>query len=350
MHTNTRGFTLVEVMVATAIFAIFMVGMLNLLDTSTKITQVETSLADTQENVRFAAYHIMRTARMMGGASMPFAGTSTSGENWVTGQLISNATGTVQIPGFGGVTVLPGSDVLTLRGFFEISPFFTNPQLVLAGAAGTATIAEYNPSNQLINDLTSFTPSALEGRGVVFMGEGHYCVGELDSGAALVGSDYDRQLVLKHKAGDTLWPDLNTDLSYPPTFKVFRIGVLESYTYFVSPDNVLRRVRISGDNPQAEPVAINIGGLQIALGVDIDGNDMIDPNEWNDSPSGATDVINRDVLGMRIAVLGRTDVLVPGWTEPESTFEVEDGTSSNMQTGSKWRKIEVFVNLRNYKF
>jgi hypothetical protein len=48
-----------------------MVGMLNLLDTSTKVSQLESSLADTQENVRFAAYHVMRTARMMGGGGMP---------------------------------------------------------------------------------------------------------------------------------------------------------------------------------------------------------------------------------------------------------------------------------------
>ena len=352
MRTNQRGFTLVEVLLASVVFAMFMIGMLNLLDTSTKVAQIESSLADTQENVRFAAYHIMRTARMMGGAAMPFAGTAVGGggDQWVTGELISNASGTISIPGYGNVTVLPGSDVLTLRGFFEISPFFTNPETVLAGASGTATIAEYNPSDELINDVDGFTLDALEGRGVVFMGTGRFCVGEIDSGSVLSGDNFDRVLILKHKAGDTLWPDLNTDQSYPPTFQVYRIGVLESYTYFVSPDNVLRRIRVAGSNPQAEPVAINIGGLQIALGVDSNDDDAIQPAEWNNDPSGTGDVIGHEVLGMRIAVLGRTDVSVPGWTEPDSTFEVEDGGSGSMQANAKWRRVEVYVNLRNYKF
>ena len=352
MRTTQRGFTLVEVMVAAAVFAIFMVGMLNLLDTSTRVAQIESSLTDTQENVRFAAYHIMRTARMMGGAAMPFAGSKAGGggDAWVTGELISNASGTIAIPGFGNVTVLPGSDVLTLRGFFEISPFFTDPGTVISNGSGTATIAEYNLSHELINDVTSFTPAALDGRGIVFMGTGHYCVGEIDSGSALVGEDFNRKLVLNHIAGDALWPDINTDQTYPPTFAVYRIGVLESYTYFVSPDNVLRRVRVAGDDPQAEPVAINIGGLQIALGVDTNDDLTIQPGEWNDDPSGTADVINHEVLGMRIAVLGRTEMSVPGWSEPDATFEVEDGSASNMQTGSKWRRIEVFVNLRNYNF
>ena len=73
MRFNHKGFTLIEMLVVIALLAIIMIGLLNLLDTSSKISVVETELADTQENVRFAAYHVMRTARMMGSAAMPFA-------------------------------------------------------------------------------------------------------------------------------------------------------------------------------------------------------------------------------------------------------------------------------------
>ena len=277
---------------------------------------------------------------------MPFASNEgTGGDRWISGEFISNATGTVTIDGFGSVNVLPGSDVLTLRGFFEISPFFTNPQTVVNGA-NTINIAEYNASHQQINDISSFTPAALEGRGIVFMGEGKYCVGRIDASAAITGEDYDRKLYLNHMQGEAPWSDLNTSSNYPPSFPIYRVGVLDSYTYYVSPDFVLRRVRVSGGSAQAEPVAINIGGIQFALGVDSNDDGQVDA--WNMNPGGATSLVNSDVVSLRITVLGRTDVEVEGYRVDDSVLEVEDG-SSGIDTNNKWRRIQVAVNLRNYK-
>ena len=344
---RNRGFTLIELMVSVAVFSIFMVGMLNLLDTSTKVAQLETSLADTQENVRFAAYHIMRTARMMGGGGMPFAASTAGGNSWVSGELASNVGGAYAIEGYETVSVLPGSDVLTLRGFFEISPFFVDKETVFSGTS--VNVPEYNKAGVLVNDLSLFTPSALEGRGLLFIGTaGSYTVGEVGSGASLEGSGTDRKLVMTYQAGDSLWPNLNAaGATFPPAYAVHRVGILESYTYFVSGDNTLMRVRISG-NSSAEPVAINIGGLQIALGVDTDGDGQVD--SWNNNPADASAIIGSTVVGMRITVLGRTSVAVPDWEEPLSTFQVEDGTASGMDRHAKWRRIEVAASLRNYRF
>lgn len=356
MRRTQRGFTLIELLVASAVFAIFMIGILNLLDSSTKVAKIESSLADTQENVRFAAYHIMRTARMMGGATMPVAASVAGTDQWVAGELISNASGTVQIPGFGGVTVMPGSDVLTLRGFFEISPFFTNPTSVMVDS-DTVTIAQFkvdeafDPAEDLINNITSFTPAALEGRGIVFMGEGSYCVGRVDSGAQYFDAGTATSRIHIHHMEDTsFWGTLNTNWTYPPGFQVYRVGILESYTYFVSPDNVLRRVRTSGGSPEAEPVAINIGGLQVAFGFDADANGAIEGSEWIDNPAGPAALVGLENLTLRLAVLGRTDVTVPDWIEPESTFTVFDGDAQNKDRTAKWRRVDVEVNLRNYKF
>lgn len=347
MRTTHRGFTLVEILVATAVLSIFMIGMLNLLDTSTRVSQLESELTDTQENVRFAAYHILRTARMLGGANMPFAGQAGSSDVWVAGQLISNPTSpTVTIPGYTAVSVLPGSDVLTLRGFFEVSPFFTDPQTALG--SGTVTIREYNAAGQAVNDLSAFTPAALTGRGVVFMGQGAYCVGKI-AGATVTGSGTDRQLVMSHQQGEEPWTDLNVGGAvYPPGFQVYRVGVLESYTYYVDRENTLRRVRLAGGTVQPEPVAINIGGLQVALGVDADGDGIVAAGEWVLSPPDATSLINQDVLALRLTVLGRTRMRVPEWDEPEATFEAEDGSATGLERGAKWRRMQVVVNLRNY--
>ena len=64
---------------------------------------------------------------------------------WMAGQLLSNQSGTVATP-FGGVAVAAGSDVLTLRGFFEIAPMFTDPTSDIG--TSTVTIRESNAGDR----------------------------------------------------------------------------------------------------------------------------------------------------------------------------------------------------------
>jgi hypothetical protein len=344
---GAAGYTLVEILVATAIFVIFMVGILNLLDTSTRLSEVEKALADTQENVRFSAYHIMRTARMIGGGDMPFAVSTAGGDNWVAGQLASNQSGSYNILGYGPVDVAPGSDVLTLRGFFEVSPFFVLPQDLDKSGAGTFDVHEKNSLNEVVNNFDSFTAVGLEGRGVAFMGEGLYCVGEIGSGSSVTGTAPDRKLIIAHQAGDTVWPTLNSDTaSYPPTFRVHRVGILESYTFFVDPDGRLMRLRVSDAGASPQPVAINIGALQIALGLDTNDDRLIDT--WNNNPANASVIAGRQVIGMRVTVLGRTPFAVSDWVEPTATFQVEDANPNDYDRSAKWRRIEVSATLRNF--
>jgi hypothetical protein len=344
---SAAGYTLVEILVATAVFVIFMVGILNLLDTTTRLSEVEKALADTQENVRFAAYHILRTARMIGGGDMPFAVSNAGGDNWVAGVLSSDQSGAHAVLGYGNVDVAPGTDVLTLRGFFEVSPFFVLPQNFNKHGSGTCEISEQNAAGQVVNGFDNFTSSGLNGRGVVFMGEGLYCVGKIGTANPVTGSAPDRMMVLSHEAGDTLWPTLNSDAAaYPPTFRVHRVGIMDSYTFYVAPDGRLMRLRISGGTVNPEPVAVNIGALQIALGVDTNNDGQIDV--WNNNPAGPEAVSTARVVGIRITVLGKTPGLVRDWIEPEATFQVEDGDPADYDRTAKWRRIEVSATLRNF--
>jgi prepilin-type N-terminal cleavage/methylation domain-containing protein len=357
LHAGTRrGFTLIEVVVAMAVFAIFMIGILNLLDTSTSISEIEKALADTQENVRFAAYHLMRTTRMTGGAGMPFAGDVGGSGSWLAGELLSNQSGTLATPyPFGSIEVLDGTDVLTVRGFFEVPPFFVENTAVNT-SLGRIEIEESAAGRVINPGIDAVEVAQLAGRGLVFMGEldrREYAVGQVGASSTLVDEAPDRTLtVMISGEPSTWWTGLNpTGAATTPSFEVYQVGVMDTYTYFVDPE--FRLMRLRADNSAAgatlQPVAVNIGGLQVALGVDTDLDGQVDV--WQTAPTAAGISPNR-VVSMRITVLGRTPIELPGWEEPAATFAVSEDTQSVDAAGrrAKWRRVEVVSTLRNYMF
>ncbi len=351
---DRRGFTLIEVVVALAVFAIFMIGILNLLDTSTRISEVEKALADTQENVRFAAYHLMRTTRMTGGAGLPFAVTVGSDGHWVAGELLSNQSGSVTTP-YGAIDVLDDTDVVTVRGFFEIPPYFVDKTAVDLSLGRIQVVESF--SGRLINPGIDVTDKdRLAGRGLVFMGElnrGEYAVGQVGVGSTMDGDDGDRTLRVSISGEPAAWlQELNRDGAYTaPSFEIYQVGILDSYTYYVDPQFRLMRLRAddSSGGATAQPVAVNIGGLQVALGVDNDADGQVDV--WQTAPSAAGISASR-VISMRITVLGRTPIELPGWEEPMATFGVSGDTQTVDDAGrrAKWRRVEVVSTLRNYMF
>jgi prepilin-type N-terminal cleavage/methylation domain-containing protein len=367
----SSGFTLIEMLVAIAIFTILMIGLFNLLDTSTQVSKLESSLADTQENVRYATYHVMRTARMMGGTIMPFA--RGVGPAWVAGEVHDNVATNFSLFNTAQDN-LAGSDVLVLRGFFDVAPYFVNFTDV-DPTAGTITIREHadpgGPGERVINDLTDIANvtnvflnrgvvmAATDGQTTVAPGQlvgGQYAVAQISGTSDVQGAVPNRTLTLTY-TGEPIWGALNIDgnqlAANEPAFRVSRVGILEAYGYYVDENLVLRRVaqRTGGIG---EPVAINIGGLQVELGIDLDGDGSINPaTEWDATPTVAEANTGNGVMAMRITVLGRTPFEVSGWTEPAATF----ANSANMAVpaaGSsgprhaKWRRMEVAVALRNF--
>ena len=371
---SSSGFTLIEMLVAVAIFTILMIGLLNLLDTSTKVTKLEAALADTQENVRYATYHIMRTARMMGGTIMPFARTGA----WVAGEVHDNVGANYAIFGT-NIDNLAGSDVLVLRGFFDVTPFFINVNDVNPSGQ-TVTIREHaypgQPNERLINDLSNFVGlvDLWVDRGLViatpdlateivpgqFIG-GQYAVARVAANSGVTGSAPDRQMVLTYD-GAGGYGALNIDgtavAANEPNFRsVTRMGILDSYAYYVDNQMVLRRlsqraVAITGTGP--EPVAINIGNLQVELGIDADGDTFLNPaTEWDATPTLAEAMAGTGVIAMRFTVLGRTPFEVSDWTEPAVTFVTSGNMATPAASGAgprhaKWRRMEVAVALRNF--
>jgi len=374
------GFSLIEMLVAIAIFVILMIGLLNLLDNSTKVSKLEAALSDTQENVRYATYHLMRTARMMGGSIMPFARGGTGGNAWVAGEVHDNVATNFSI--FGAtLDNMAGSDVLVLRGFFDVTPFFIGETMAgpdVVSSSRTVRIREHSDvttTPRLINDLSPYAslPNVFIGRGLIISSSegrleiapglwtnGMYMVAEITASTGVTGTSPNRQILLTYAAA-AAWDGLNLDgapiAAGAPTFPgQSRAGILEAYAYYVDNNMVLRRLArrdvAAGNGPQ--PVAVNIGNLQVELGVDADGNSFLDPvTEWDASPTLAEALQGNGAVAMRLTVLGRTPFEVPDWTEPARTF-AGAGNMTAPTAGSsgprhaKWRRMEVAVALRNF--
>lgn len=355
-HRSQRGFSLIELLVATVIFAIVFLGVLQMLDSSTKISKVESALADTQENVRYAAYHLVRIARMAGGTNLPLARNDASFQ-WVSLQVIDNANSFTDDAGASHDT-LNGSDVLKIRGFIESTPYFVAPGAVDL-SSGTVTVAETTTNGK----LQDFSHIPGNGKGLVLMGRNQYAIGKVSAVPTITGTAPNRTMTITYSTGDGgLWQSLNTNGTWvQPTFQIFRVGVLDSYNYFVDNDLQLQRWRASaanGGSGSVEPVAINIGSLQVALGLDASEDGILQANEWyysgtNSNPPSNADAADPDKppLALRITVLGRTSIMVPGWEEPAATFNVEDMTvpaAGSDPRRSKWRTLQVQAALRDF--
>jgi hypothetical protein len=166
--------------------------------------------------------------------------------------------------------------------------------------------------------------------------------------ASIVDASPDRHLVLTWSGGSAPWSTLNDDGtaigSGEPAFDVYRVGILDSYSYFVDPDFVLRRVG-ANTGLAGEPVAVNIGSLQVDLGLDNDGDGDVDL--WSPTVTAAQ-VAAANLVSMQVGVFGRTPFTVQNWTEPVATFDGFDLNVNQVERGAKWRRMQVAASLRNF--
>ena len=349
------GFTLIELIVSVLVFAILFIGLLQMLDSSSQISKVESALADTQENVRYVAYNLVRTARMVGGTNLPL-GRDPGSFQWVSMQIL-DAQSTAFNDGFGSShNVMDDSDVLVLRGFFEHTPYFVIPANVSTGSGTVAVLETPATPGQPLQDLV--VPG--QNKGIVFMGRNQYSVATVAAGSAIAGTAPTRTLTINFTGGaGDLWESLNPGGTYTaPSFQVYRVGILDEYDYYVRPDGQLNRWRAGPAGGADEPVALNIGSLQVAMGMDADRNGAIAANEWyytqaNPSPPTGAEVVGNPVSSpmtvLRITVLGRTPFPVPKWVEPTTTFQVENMTTPGAAARrAKWRTLQVRAALRDF--
>ncbi len=151
------GFSLVELLVSVVIMVEVLIGLLIIFDSSTRLARAQTHLAELQQSLRVGQAEIVRYSRMAGVGGLPITMLNLPAGHPNAGTPIYETFGTFPRSGYsvsvlnnvaeativgvvdssaadqGTDLVLPGSDVLILRGIFSTPVYYLDPPLDVSG-------------------------------------------------------------------------------------------------------------------------------------------------------------------------------------------------------------------------
>lgn len=418
------GFTMAELMVTLVLFSVVVIGMLMMFDMNSRIARVEGHTAEMQQALRMAQQDLVRNVRMAARGGLPaalFPEGTYLGKELPLGLAVevdNNVAANTRIAGDTNAPVLAGTDVLTIRGVFS-TLYQSNP----AGAgftlvdtspkdgipeSGTLIISNVSPTG-VPQDLTAVGNAIDTTRANPARAEAYLLVSPLDD-AVFVVAEIDPSsshnatsatLILNFNSSGSgtarrsAYAAITPGGKFPSTMtSVAYSGVLEEYRYYIRDQRTgtaqegleprLARARLYpgttvpyDEQPLnlREDIADNIFDLQVALGVDTDGNESVTEgtdtatrktdewlfNEVGDATTKATwngtAATPRRLYYVRLTTMARTDRRdpQPRWQAPAlSQFEDKDFTQSpykafNSATERKFRRqfLQTVVDLRN---
>jgi Tfp pilus assembly protein PilW len=354
-----RGFSLLEVVVATFITAEVILAALALFDFHNKLARVQGQVTDMQQSLRVAQYEMVRFAREAGRGGFPA---------YLQAGTVNEAYGAVAVRnqvGVGGVsnqiaigfpnspTAVNNTDILTLRGAFSAPIYQLNPAVPSlkllpngttpgAATAGTLVVCATTPTGiaQDLSPLITVVSAAATANQVEplilvsSLSESIYAVVELDPTNSNLASNQGQcpspvgvatpngVLIAFNVTGDAnanafqQLGAVNNIVGLPAKMtSAAWLGVLEEYRYYVRQDNIvpgnaatdlaphLSRARMYpgtetpyqniAANLQVD-VADNILDLQVALGVDNDGDGRITEGTQAGNPPSQVPTIGDD--------------------------------------------------------
>lgn len=418
--SRASGFTLIELIVSMLIMVTVIIGVLALFDTNNKVARIQINLADLQQSQRIAQYELVRNIRMAARGGLPTrlipdpaATPAFAGRSLPTGLAIevnNNVADATRIGDNTSPEVLEGSDILTVRGIFNSDVYAVNPAagfLTLTGSTGTLIVQNVTITG-LKQDLSPLLDTANTGVDEALLlisplDDIIYAVVEMDAAAtaasAVTTSGEITQITVNFKVtGGTNtagYASLSPSGGFPDTMQTIAfIGVLEEYKYYVRKiadtaaaglTTRLSRARFFPGTTVAyagqalnlrTDIADNVLDLQIALGVDRDGDESIlegtvaDPtpngtDEWlfnaaADSAPFTSANWNNTTLNLRphlyylrVTTLTRTDKRDNTYTAPaiqNIEDHIYDGSTPASEPGERKyrrRQLQTVIDLRN---
>jgi type II secretory pathway pseudopilin PulG len=307
---HQQGFTLVEVAVSLIVTVVVLLGVLALFDFSNRLTRAQTNVSDMQQSLRVAQSDALRIIRMAGSGGLPVGNPPNGAAVAVQNNVADGAT----IGGGATPEVVPGSDVLTIRGVFTSDVYqintvggatFTLTPSVDAPTAGTLSLANPGPAGSP-QDLTVITDAIRSGRRealvlVAKQDPAIWAVVELNPGGSNITTPNNITVAFKITGGTHTADFLqlsSTPGSYPAGISglsnAVSVGIIEEYRFYVR-----REYAVAGDktsdlipklsrarvypNTQAPwnddaanwqvDIADNVFDLQVALGFDTAAKD-----------------------------------------------------------------------------
>lgn len=301
MRKREAGFTLAEMIVALGVTSILLLAVLATFDLNSRVARVQTNVSDMQQSSRVAQDQVVRLIRMAGRGSLPLADASAFPQG-VALALRDNVADNQFLVGTDPATrILPGTDVLTVRGVFGTlyqinaasSVTYDNPA---DPSSGTLTVPATTPggANQDLTPLKTAinnkVPEAILLAGAA--DDGVHAIVELVPAASTVETD---KVVLGFKIKSSTKADAYRQLSTGGTFprtslqNIAFAGIVEEYRYYVREEHAVAADRSSDFTPKlalarfypntdlpynGEPdnarldLADNILDLQVAFGFD----------------------------------------------------------------------------------
>lgn len=335
MRKREAGFTLAELLVALAVTTILLLAVLATLDLNSRIARAQTNVSDMQQSSRVAQDQIVRLLRMAGRGSLPLADAQPFPDGVAFAVRDNVVDNQFLVAGDTDTRILPGSDVLTVRGVFGVlyqinsaaSVTYDNPA---DPTRGTLTVLATTPGGAT-QDLTPLK-TAIEKKipeAILLAGaadDGIHALVELDPnpGASVVETN---RVVLgfKIKGGEKTdaYGKLSSGGSFPRTSlqNVAFAGIVEEYRFYVREEHAVTADRSSdltpklalarfypgtdlpynGDGANArQDLADNILDLQVAFGFDSSNggrrSDDVDNTGTDDTILETADGINDDWL------------------------------------------------------
>lgn len=395
------GFTLVELLVSLFVTVILLLGVLALFDFNNRIARVQTHVADMQQSLRVAQYDMVRLVRMAGRGGLPASEPAgLAPRHLPTGVAVSVRddvpAATFMLPAEPATRILEGTDVLTVRGVISAPLYQINTTAIGALAYtpddqnptdGTLIIQDHSPTGvpQTLQPLQEWLdadhPEAL--LLVSPLDDAQFAVVELvREGSSVADGQASLNFRVTGSAESNAMGLLSSGGRFPPGLRVAYAGILEEYRFYVREEHVepgnlasdlapkLSRARflpgteiVHGDPANAAvDVADNIMDLQVALGVDLDGNGLIEDlgtaaDEWlfnheDDMDNPARWQVNPARLHyVRVATLVQTDRRDPQYQGP-LLVQLENRAydpSFNTRESRMYRRrtLQTVVDLRN---